>query len=160
MKRFKYLYFTNILNKPYFNFWFLKKLKGGEEDDGNLLSQPSNFSDSGIDWTWDKMNVTGKGTLQQSPSKMCGVLDLKHPLETHVYYTFSTRDALPAKRQITLKVSDDDGHSVSKNIMQGQTSIKFSVSLEFNHFQLLFNSKRNEQIDDTFYDLKLVKDET
>lgn len=160
MKRFKYLYFTNIINKPYFNFWFLKKLKGGEEDDGNLLSQPdSPFTHKDVTWTWDKMNATGVGTAGSVRVNMTNRLLLKEELETDSSYTFSIKEPLEgSKNNIVLALSNED-QSIVYDYMIDTTknSVTFTPENNYTHFQLWLSTTRRAAINLTIEDIKLVK---
>ena len=163
MKRFKYLYFTNALNKPYFNYWFLKKLKVKEEDDGNYLSQPSatSYEDGGISWTWNKMDVTGEGTVATSgTSYMTDVLPLKKPIETGVSYTFSVAEALPRRTSLYVALYNEQGNTTQQFIAALASSRTFTSNNNYTNFRLYLTSRRGEVLDLTLKDIKIVKDET
>lgn len=157
MKRFKYLYFTNVLNKPYFNFWFLKKLKGGKEDDGNLLTQPEDYSNGGVDWTWSDMNVSGKGKVTASSSYITDVdIPLKEALVVGEYYTLSIKESVP--KIIRIQFPYTTGGNFTQNLGSGTTSITFKVVQELKPvFRLRYMASRGDDVDVTIKDIKLVK---
>lgn len=96
MKKFKYLYFSNIIsNSPLYKLWLFKKIKGGEEDDGNLLTVPYDFEDNGIIWSWNKFSVRGVGTATGISSLMCDRMPLKSTLVGGHKYTLSIKGTSP-----------------------------------------------------------------
>lgn len=160
MKRFKYLYFTNALNKPYFNYWFFKKMKGGEEDDANLLSQPdSPFTNKGVTWSWDKMNATGVGTTGGTKITMTNNLLLKEKVNNTSSYTFSIKEPLEGSRnQIVLGLSNEDQTVVHDYYIDiTKNSITFTPDANFTHFQLWLFTSRRLNINLTIEDIKFVK---
>ena len=161
MKRFKYLYFTNALNKPYFNYWFLKKLKVKEEDDGNYLSEPPTpYKDGDITWSWNKMTASGDGeriTVSSGSSNMTDVLALKKNIVTGESYTFSVAETLPSKRSIWIILSNEGGDSEKQTIRSGTSSSVFTSNNDYTHFRLYLQARRGEIIDNTFEDIKIEK---
>lgn len=161
MKRFKYLYFTNIVNKPYFNFWFLKKLKvGGGGDDGNLLTEPADFSQYGLDWIWDGFTVSTSGVSTRSILFTCDLTLLKEPLKQNVTYTFSIKE--PISYTLNLMLLDATGRvrfTPYPSIAPGNTSVTFTVDADdlYTHFRTQLSEVPKMPIDIIIKNNKLTK---
>lgn len=156
MKRFKYLYFTNVLDKPYFNFWFLKKLKGGEEDDGNLLTQPIDHEEGGVKWVWNGMTATSSGVASTAALVMTDTLPLKETIKQGESYTFSIGKAIT--KNIRLYLVNDDGNKISNMISSGSTERVFQVQFDATKYYLQYAGVKNVENNVTIEDIKLVKE--
>lgn len=162
MKRFKYLYFTNIVNKPYFNFWILKKLKGGEEDDGNLFTQPENYTEGQVTWSWDKMTAIGNGRVSKTGTYMTdpyNPLPLKKNFEVDAYYTISIAEPLAKNLQCLFTTENGD---INFAINAGQTSKTFQATADLmltGKYKLRYMARGGDLLSDlTIKDIKMVKE--
>lgn len=153
MKKFKYLYFSNIIsNSPLYKLWLFKKIKGGE-DDGNLLSKPSNYSHQGIDWTWNGYSVHGEGISQASGSRMTETLSLKKTVESGKTYRFSIKEA--PKKSITLRLITADDSPLGIRIAVSDNYRQFTANDNYVRFFIQYGSSKNESVDVTIEDFKL-----
>ena len=156
MKGFKYLFFTNKIKQPFYNFWFFKKLTAGEEDDSNLLTPPSNHSDSGVDWTWNKFNATGYGLLTKSGTATCDKTPLKETLVAGTTYVFSIDEECAYSLRITIF---EGSKSNRQTISKGRTSVQFTSIYNATEFQINLIDQTGHGIDVTVKGFKLVKAE-
>lgn len=154
MKKFKYLYFSNIISSsPLYKLWLFKKIKGGEEDDGNLLTKPSNYSYQGIDWTWNGYTVHGEGQAQASGSRMTETLELKKPLEKGKTYKFSIKER--PKKNVTLRLITADESALSIRIAPSDDYRQFTPNDDYVTFYIQYACSKNESVDVTIEDFKL-----
>ena len=156
MKRFKYLFFTNTLKNPLYNFWLFKKIKGeGGGDEGNLLTEPENYSYGGVEWSWNKFDATGYGSYSVAGGAMCAVTPLKETVVKNSKYVFSIKESYTYKLRITLS-----GANTSRIVLNaGETSIEFTATADFTDFQIFNLAPKNTAIDVTIKGFKLVKAE-
>lgn len=162
MKGFKYLFFTNKIKQPFYNFWFFKKLKGGEPEppvpvDENLLTQPADYESAGIKWTWNEMSATGVGVASSNITQLTAITDLKETLVQGTSYTFSIKDKLTGFFRLTL--IDGNGNDYYYDIMAGFTSTTFTSGRNYVKYYIEYRCGRNTSLNITIEDIKLKKAE-
>lgn len=154
MKRFKYLFFTNKLNHTLYNFWFFKKLTAGG-DDGNLLSQPTDYTSNGIEWKWSGMKATGSGKASSGTTIMNETISLKDNVVTGETYTFSIKN--PLTKNLRVYLISEGGTKVNYLITAGETSRLFIAAGTFSSYYLQYHCTKGEDVNVIIEDIKLIK---
>lgn len=128
----------------------------GSGDDGNLLTEPTEFTANGVTWTWNKFDAKGSGVYNANGGKMTDVLPLKETLEVGSKCRFSIKEPLTYGLRITLTGTT----SLRIALPARQTSAEGTVtgsSGSLTDFQIFNLAQRGTVIDDTIKGFKLEK---
>lgn len=158
MKKFKYLYFSNIISSsPLYKLWLFKKIKGGEEDDGNLLSHPTDHTSNGIEWKWTGMTATGTGKASSSSTIMNETTPLKDNVVPSETYTFSIKT--PLTKILRLFLITEGGTKANFSINPGTTSRTIPSTGTYSSYYLQYHCTKGDEVNVTIEDIKLTKGE-